>query len=249
MKRPRAALVTGGASGIGRAVVARLLSAGNHVAILDRDAARVESLEAPAGQKVRSYRADSRVAAEVKAAVASAQSDLGTIDILVNCIGGSIPHKDIDELTDEEWKGTLSLNLDGLFYTTRAVVPPMKEQRWGRIVNVSSVAGRTRSLFGGVDYTAAKAGVVGFTRQAAFELAPFGISVNVVAPGVTLSERVAQRWGSMASERRDNITSLIPAGRAAEVDEVAGMIAFLCSDDAGYIVGAVVDVNGGLHIP
>jgi 3-oxoacyl-[acyl-carrier protein] reductase len=247
MATSRIALVTGGASGIGRAVVARLLAAGNDVAVLDRDATRLESLPSAEGRTVRSYQADSRVASEVEAAITSARSDLGSIDILVNCVGGSSPRKAIENLTNEDWKATLSLNLDGLFFATRAVVAQMKQQRWGRIVNVASVAGRTRSLFGGVDYTTAKGGVVGFSRQCAYELAPFGIAVNVVAPGVTLSERVAQRWATMPE--RDTITSLIPAGRAGEVDEVAGMIAFLCSESAGYVVGAIVDINGGLHIP
>jgi NAD(P)-dependent dehydrogenase (short-subunit alcohol dehydrogenase family) len=124
----------------------------------------------------------------------------------------------------------------------------MKKRGWGRIVNCSSVAGRTRSLFGGAHYTAAKAAVIGFTRQCAYELAPFGISVNVVAPGVTMSERVTERWDAKPLAEREAITRLIPAGRNASADEPAAAIALLCGQDAGYICGSVVDINGGLFI-
>ncbi len=154
----------------------------------------------------------------------------------------------MEEITEEEWDAVLTLNLRGLFLCTRAVVPAMKAQRWGRIVNVSSTAGRTRSLFGGAHYTASKAGVIGFSRQCAAELAPYGITVNVVAPGITRSERVAARWEAKPAAERAFIERLIPAGRLARVDEPAAAICFLCSDDASYITGAVLDVNGGLFI-
>jgi NAD(P)-dependent dehydrogenase (short-subunit alcohol dehydrogenase family) len=154
----------------------------------------------------------------------------------------------VEEISEEEWDAVLTLNLRGLFLCTRAVVPGMKARRWGRIVNVSSTAGRTRSWFGGAHYTASKAGVIGFSRQCAAELAPYGITVNVVAPGVTLSERVAARWEAKPADERAFIQGLIPAGRLAHPDEPAAAIAFLCSEDASYMSGAVLDVNGGLFI-
>ena len=250
----RVAIVTGAARGIGLAVARRLAVRGESVALLDVDEAALET----AALALRSEReglsvmvccADVTRSADVARAVATVERELGAATILVNSVGGSTPAKPIDALTDEEWTRSLGLNLNSAFHCTRAVVPGMKARRWGRIVNVASVAGRTRSLFGGCDYTSAKAAVVGLTRQCAYELAPFGITVNVVAPGLTLSERVAERWASMPQEQQAHILSLIPTQRAGHVDEVAATIAFFCSEDASYSSGAIIDVNGGLFIP
>ncbi|HEY7067058.1 MAG TPA: SDR family NAD(P)-dependent oxidoreductase [Chloroflexota bacterium] len=252
MTTRRTALVTGAANGIGAAVVARLAAAGHDLALFDRDGARLEAVAAEARAvtpgRVRAYSVDVRESGQVAEAVAAAHTALGAVEILVNAVGGSTPQRPVEEISEEEWDAVLTLNLRGLFLCTRAVVPHMKAQRYGRIVNVSSVAGRTRSLFGGAHYTASKAGVIGFSRQCAAELAPFGITVNVVAPGVTLSERVAARWEAKPADERAFVESLIPAARLAACDEPAAAIAFLCSDDASYISGTVVDVNGGLFI-
>jgi 3-oxoacyl-[acyl-carrier protein] reductase len=252
MSARRAALITGAANGIGAAVVARLAAAGHDLALFDLDAARLEATAARARAvtpgRVRAYPVDVRDSRQVAEAVQAAQDALGGLDILVNAVGGSTPQRPVEEISEDEWDAVLTLNLRGLFLCTRAVVPHLKARRYGRIVNVSSVAGRTRSLFGGAHYTASKAGVIGFSRQCAAELAPYGITVNVVAPGVTLSERVAARWEAKPAEERAFIESLIPAGRLAACDEPAAAIAFLCSEDAGYISGTVLDVNGGLHI-
>ncbi|HLH21715.1 MAG TPA: SDR family NAD(P)-dependent oxidoreductase [Chloroflexota bacterium] len=252
MSTRRAALITGAANGIGAAVVARLAAAGHDLALFDCDAARLESVAGRAREmmagRVHTYPVDVRESGPVTEAVAAAHEALGRLEILVNAVGGSTPQRPVEEISEEEWDAVLTLNLRGLFLCTRAVVPHMKAQRYGRIVNVSSVAGRTRSLFGGAHYTASKAGVIGFSRQCAAELAPFGVTVNVVAPGVTLSERVAARWEAKPAAERAFIESLIPAGRVAACDEPAAAIAFLCSEDASYISGTVVDVNGGLYI-
>jgi 3-oxoacyl-[acyl-carrier protein] reductase len=244
--------VTGAASGIGAAVAARLAAAGHDLAVFDCDTARLEAraaeIRATAPGRVCAYSVDVREASQVAQAVGAARTALGRIDILVNAVGGSTPQRPVEDISEEEWDAVLTLNLRGLFLCTRAVVPGMKARRWGRIVNVSSVAGRTRSLFGGAHYTASKAGVIGFSRQCAVELAPYGISVNVVAPGITLSVRVAARWDAKPPDERAFIQGLIPAGRLATVDEPAAAICFLCSDDASYITGAVVDVNGGLFV-
>jgi NAD(P)-dependent dehydrogenase (short-subunit alcohol dehydrogenase family) len=252
MSARRAALITGAANGIGAAVVARLAAAGHDLALFDCDGARLESVAAQARAvtpgRVCAYPVDVRESRQVAEAVAAAHEALGRLEILVNAVGGSTPQRPVEEISEDEWDAVLTLNLRGLFLCTRAVVPHLKSQRYGRIVNVSSVAGRTRSLFGGAHYTASKAGVIGFSRQCAAELAPYGITVNVVAPGVTLSERVAARWEAKPADERAFIERLIPAGRPAECDEPAAAIAFLCSEDAGYISGTVVDVNGGLYI-
>ncbi|HZU07982.1 MAG TPA: SDR family NAD(P)-dependent oxidoreductase [Chloroflexota bacterium] len=248
----RVALITGAANGIGAAVAARLAAEGRELALFDIDAPQLEAtaarLRATAAGRICPYVVDVRDSAQVAAAVAAVHQTFGRVDILVNNVGGSTPQRPVEEITEEEWDAVLTLNLRGLFLCTRAVVPAMKAQRWGRIVNVSSTAGRTRSLFGGAHYTASKAGVIGFSRQCAAELAPYGITVNVVAPGITRSERVAARWEAKPAAERAFIERLIPAGRLARVDEPAAAICFLCSDDASYITGAVLDVNGGLFI-
>lgn len=248
----RVALITGAANGIGAAVAARLAAADYHLVLLDCDTAGLQAesvrLRGVARGEIRAYGVDVRDSRQVADAVGAAHGALGRIDCLVNAVGGSTPQRPVEDISEEEWDAALALNLRGLFLCTRAVVPGMKARRFGRIVNVSSTAGRTRSLFGGAHYTASKAGVIGFSRQCAAELAPYGITVNVVAPGVTLSERVAARWEAKSADERAFIQSLIPAGRAACVDEPAAAISFLCSDDASYVNGAVLDVNGGLFI-
>ncbi len=252
MRVARVAVVTGAANGIGAAVAERLADRGDDLMLVDIDAPRLEAqaqrLRSQGAGRVCVRATDVRVAAEVTAAVDVARAAFGRLDVLVNAVGGSTPQRPVEQISEEEWDGVLTLNLRGLFLCTRAVVPAMKAQRWGRIVNVSSVAGRTRSLFGGAHYTASKAGVIGFSRQCAAELGAYGITVNVVAPGVTLSERVAARWEAKPADERAFVQSLIPAGRLASVDEPAAAICFLCSEDAAYVNGAVLDVNGGLFV-
>lgn len=252
-KISRVAVVTGGAQGIGGEAARMLALAGHRVVIADADAAALDAhasriAELGATHPVQTRILDVRDAALVAKTFASIAEQVGGIDILVNSVGGSTPATSVDEISDDAWHATFRLNVDGTFFCTRAVVPGMKERGWGRIVNVSSVAGRTRSLFGGAQYTASKAAIIGFTRQLAYDLGRFGITANVVAPGVTLSARVERRWAEKPEHEREKILGLIPIGRAGRCDEVAAAIAFFCSEDAGYITGATLDANGGLHI-
>jgi 3-oxoacyl-[acyl-carrier protein] reductase len=248
----RIALVTGAANGIGAAVATRLAGEGRDLALFDSDAPRLEAvtarLRSTSAGRVCAFPVDVRDSAQVRAAMDTVHHVFGGVDVLVNAVGGSTPQRAVEDIEEEEWDAVLTLNLRGLFLCTRAVVPGMKARRWGRIVNVSSTAGRTRSLFGGAHYTASKAGVIGFSRQCAAELAPYGISVNVVAPGITLSERVQERWEAKPADERAYIESLVPAGRLATPEEPAAAVCFLCSDDAAYMNGVVLDVNGGLFI-
>jgi 3-oxoacyl-[acyl-carrier protein] reductase len=246
----RAAIITGAANGIGFDVCRRFVGLGWQVAMLDRDedslARAARELGGPA--VVRTCVVDVTSADAVAKTVREAHEAFGELGVLVNAAGGSSPARPVEEITDAAWKAALDLNLNGVFHTTRAAAPYMRARGWGRIVNLSSVAGRSRSLFGGPDYAAAKAAVIGFTRQCAYDLGQYGVTVNVVAPGVTLSERVKARWEGMPDERRNSIEKLIPVGRPGRVEEVGCAVAFLCSDDASYINGATLDVNGGLHI-
>jgi NAD(P)-dependent dehydrogenase (short-subunit alcohol dehydrogenase family) len=248
----RVALITGAANGIGAAVATRLAGQGRDLALFDCDAPRLEALtarlRAASAERVCAFPVDVRDSAQVRAAMATVHDIFGGVDILVNAVGGSTPQRAVEDIDEAEWDAVLALNLRGLFLCTRAVVPGMKARRWGRIVNVSSTAGRTRSLFGGAHYTASKAGVIGFSRQCAAELAPHGIMVNVVAPGITLSERVRARWEDKPADERAYIEGLVPAGRLAQPDEPAAAVCFLCGDDASYVSGVVLDVNGGLFI-
>ncbi len=247
----RVAVVSGAANGIGAAVVERLAAQGRDLGLLDVDEAglaRTEELARKHGVKVVSLRRDTCDPKQVVEAFEVFRKELGPVDILANIVGGSLPGPAFEDLPKEDWDSCLRLNLDALFHCSQAVLRDMKSRGWGRIVNVSSLAGRTRSLFGGPHYATAKAGVIGFTRQLSYEVARFGITVNVVAPGVTLSDRVVSKLEVMPGERRDHIQSLIPAARFGTVDEVAAPIVFLCGEEASYICGAVIDVNGGLFI-
>ena len=247
----RVALITGAGAGIGAAVAHRL-SLTNHVVLVDLNAellsATSAAVKARASGRVEVRSVDVLDEISVSAVVAEVEALLGPVDILVNTVGGSREAKKLEKLTTEAWDSVLRLNLAGTFHCTRAVIEGMKARQWGRIVNFSSLAGRTRSLFGDVAYATAKAGVIGFSRQLAFEVGAHGVTVNVVAPGVTSSERVLARWDAKPPPERQAILDLIPARRLGTVDECAAMVGFLCSEDAGYVNGATIDVNGGLFI-
>jgi 3-oxoacyl-[acyl-carrier protein] reductase len=247
----RTAIVTGAARGIGAAVARELARRGHALALVDVDG---EALRAVAAEIERDGAAALPVAADVRdpAAVAAAFHDIArrfeTLDILVNNVGGNTTPRPVEDLTEGEWDEIHALNLRSMFLCTRAVVPAMKRQRFGRIVNLSSVAGRTRTLFSNAAYTAAKAGVIGFTRQLAAELAPFGIAVNAVAHGVIATERVAASWAARPDRFRELAMAMTPSGRLGTVEEAAAAVCFCCDERAGYMVGATLDVNGGLYI-
>jgi NAD(P)-dependent dehydrogenase (short-subunit alcohol dehydrogenase family) len=169
----------------------------------------------------------------------------GRIDILVNNAGGGTALRFLEEVTEADWDYTLNSNLKSAFLCCQAVAPAMKAQRAGRIVNVSSVAGRNVSRLSGPQYSSAKAGLLGLTRHLAQDLGPFGITVNTVAPGPTLVERVAKKWALHAAEERARLLAAIPLGRLAQPEEVATVIAFLASEEAAYVTGVTIDVNGG----
>lgn len=246
--RGRVALVTGAAAGIGLACVRRLLGDGCRVAMLDRDgdALDLATSDLAAGDSQAAERVLARVGDATAEDVATGLVDdavhrWGRLDLLVNAAGGFTDATAFEDLDVDEFRRALDLNLTSAFLATRAAVRIMRPAGYGRIVNIASMAGRTAVPATSHPYSAAKAGMIGMTRRLAFELAPHGITVNAVAPGVVLSPRVAQVHASRLPE----ILSATPVGRTGEPEEIADAVWYLSRPESGYVTGAVIDVNGG----
>ena len=240
----RVALVTGAGRGMGRASAERLATNGARVVVNDLDetrAAEVADKLVSEGAEAIGVAADVSDADDVSRLVDTTRERLGDVDILVNN-AGVLRRTGILALDEDEWDLVLDVNLKGTYLCTRAVLPAMKEAGWGRVVNISSSAGRSVSTLGGPHYTTAKAAVLGFTRAVAKEMAPFGITLNAVCPGLVKTEMVSEViTGAQAQDYADSF----PIGRLAEPEEVAELVAFLASDRAAYITGASLDINGG----
>lgn len=244
----KVALITGASKGIGRATALRLAQEGGVVVVNGRDKTAVESvvkeIEEGGGRAMPAV-ADVTGADAVSQMVETVLDHFGAIDILVNNAGGGTLARWLDDVDEAVWDRSLAVNLKGTFLVTKAVVPHMRERQGGRIVMVASIAGRNMSRVSGPEYSAAKGGMLAFMRHLAVELGPYGITVNAVAPGPTLVERVAKKWELRPAEERENTLRNIPLGRLGQPEEVAAAILFLASDDASYITGACIDVNGG----
>jgi NAD(P)-dependent dehydrogenase (short-subunit alcohol dehydrogenase family) len=244
----KVAIVTGSSDGIGKAAALIFGREGGQVVLNARGQDRLEAARAAVqavGKPPLVVAGDVRQVAVVERLVGETLQHFGRVDILVNNAGGGTSLRFLEEVTEEDWDLTLDSNLKSAFLNCRVVAPAMKRQRYGRIVNVSSVAGRNVSRLSGPQYSSAKAGMLGLTRHLAQDLGPFGITVNAVAPGPTLVDRVASKWALRSEEDRSRILESIPLGRLAQPEEVATVIAFLASDEASYVTGAAIDVNGG----
>jgi 3-oxoacyl-[acyl-carrier protein] reductase len=240
----KAALVTGGSRGIGRAIALRLARQGADVAFSYRgnaDAAKATAAEIESiGTKALAIQGDVKDPGSAEAVVKSALEAFGKVDILVNNAG--ITRDDlIMRMSEEAWRDVLETNLFGAFWMTKAVTRPMLKARAGRIVNITSVSGQAGQM-GQANYSSAKAGLIGLTKATARELASRGITVNAVAPGFVLTELTKDLPEALQAE----ITSRTPLGRFGTTEEVADAVAFLASDEAGYITGQVLAVDGGL---
>jgi 3-oxoacyl-[acyl-carrier protein] reductase len=237
----KVAVVTGGASGMGLACAQRLAQDGVAVAVLDRDAAAARSAASSLPHRRLAVEVDVTVGAQVRAAIATVATELGTPTILINAAGVVRPSRFL-EISEDEWRLVVDVSLTGMFLCSQACLHGMVGEGWGRIVNFSSTAGKSVSTIGGAHYTAAKAGVLGLTRATAKEFAPAGVTVNAVCPGLIDTPMVTAL--TTDGERRDYAAGF-PIPRLGAPDEVAALVAYLCSDDAAYITGAAVDINGG----
>lgn len=239
------AVVTGGARGIGRAVVTRLVALDWPVLAVDVDADGLDEVRGDVGASVTPLVAD--VGADrTQDLVRDAAHALGPIAVLVNNAAVS-PKRDgiavpTVELTTDEWEAVLRVNLTGAFRLCQVAATDMAKLRWGRIVNVSSLAARTGTRVPGSHYVASKSALLGFSRTLALELAPNGITVNCIAPG-----RIDTPMGAQATAAiNDKLRNRVPVGRFGRPEDIAAAVAFLVGDDAEYITGATFDVNGGM---
>lgn len=242
----RVAVVTGGASGVGRAVCEHLAAQGHRVAVLDRDADA-------AADTAAALRADGATACSVAVdvsdpdavtdAFATVRRDLGPVQILVTsaAVSGFTP---FEALSLDDWQRTLAVNLTGTFLCAQAAIGDMTAASWGRIVTVSSAAGQSGSARQ-ADYSASKGGIIALTKALALEYASRGITANTVPPFTVDTPMLRAAQEARQLPGADVLTRVIPAGRLGTPDEIAAVCAFLCSDAAGYLTGQVIGVNGG----
>jgi 3-oxoacyl-[acyl-carrier protein] reductase len=243
--KKKIALVTGSSRGIGAATAIKLAEDGCDVAInylSNSEAAesvlkKIESL----GQKAVAIQADISDFEHVQTLVSQAVNALGGLNILVNNAGYSA-HGTLDVLTTEDWRKMMASTLDAAFYCAKCSLPHMKDSGWGKIVNVSSLRAMTGSDHSS-HYASAKAGLIGFTKSLALELAP-EITVNAVSPGYTATDMNAKS----IAEKGDQIRAKVPLNHIAEPEEIADVIAFLCSDKSSYVTGETINVNGGIYM-
>ncbi|MDW3683211.1 acetoacetyl-CoA reductase [Cupriavidus sp. CV2] len=241
------ALITGGMGGLGEAICTRLHDAG-HTVVVTHSPGNTKAQEwlatmAAGGREMHAYAADVADYESCQASMTKLLADLGRVDILVNNAGitRDMAFKKMDK---PNWDAVMRTNLDSVFNVTKPLCDGMVERGWGRIINISSVNG-SKGAFGQSNYSAAKAGMHGFTKALALEVARKGVTVNTVSPGYLATKMVTAIPQDIMDSK---ILPQIPMGRLGKPEEVAGLIAFLCSDDAAYVTGANIAINGGQHM-
>jgi 3-oxoacyl-[acyl-carrier protein] reductase len=241
----KTAIVTGGAQGIGRAIAEALAAAGADVAVADLDPGRSQETVVAItkmGRKALNIKVNVANWDEAKAMVDQVVKEWGKVDILVNNAGITRDGL-LLRMKEEDWNLVLQVNLNGTFNCTKAALQPMSKQRSGRIVNIASIVGAIGNA-GQANYAASKAAVIGFTKTVAREYASRAVTVNAVAPGFIDTAMTQQ----LSAEVKDTLSKQIPLGRLGQPSDVAAAVKFLASDEAGYITGHVLHVNGGMHM-
>ena len=237
-------VVTGAAGTMGMAVVRAMLEDGAQVALVDVDALRLDSIIRFLRGATIAVPCDVSDSGAVKQACLQIEKMLGPIDVMINNAG--VLSNDKAEATDDDaWRRVMAVNLDGAFYWSRAVLAGMKQRKWGRIVNVASLAAKTGGLTAGTAYAASKGALVSLTFSLAREAAPHGVTVNAIAPAYVKTPMVTEQ---LNEQQQRQILAQIPVGRFCEPEEFAHAVCFLASPLAGFITGEVLDLNGGLHM-
>ena len=249
----KVALITAVASGIGRAtadIMARegaiIVGVDNHAERLDKTVSEI----AAGGGQAHGRLCNALDKDEVDPLVASVAKEFGRIDILVNAVGGSTivrrPSATVDELSLDDWKKLIDFNLDGTFLFTHAVVPIMKRQKSGKIVNLASIAGRGRSVESSGAYAAAKGGIIAFTKKLCYELGPYGITVNCIAPGFILSNPTTQlQWDGYGPDGQRALVDGIAMRRIGQPTDIANGVSFFASERSGWVTGQIIAIDGG----
>lgn len=241
-------VVTGGTAGIGLATAHEVVAEGGRVVVNGRDRDRLATAVAQLGQDVAvGVPGDITDPATVAALVDVPLERWSRIDAVVNNAGGGIGARHLEDVDDEDLRACLAVNLDAVFAVTRAVVPVLRDRGGGRVVNVTSLAGRDVGRFSGPQYAAAKAAVHGLTRHLSVQLARDGINVNAVAPGYVATDRANRMYADLPAADQQAILDGTPLGRPGTPREIARAIVFLASSDASFITGATLDVNGGSY--
>ena len=238
----RVAIVTGAAGTMGMAAAKRLAADNYKVALLDIAADRLSAVAKDLKGSL-AIAGDISQPEKVNAAVAEVENKLGPASVLVNN-AGILSNNKSAETTPEEWRRVIGVNLDAAFYLARAVLPGMKQRRYGRIVNVCSLAMKTGGLTAGTAYTTSKSAIGGLTFSLAREVAPFGVTVNGIAPAYVKTPMVTEQ---LTEAQRQALLAQIPVGRFCEPEEFAHCVAFMVSPMSGFITGEILDINGGLH--
>ncbi len=242
----KVAIVTGGASGIGRAAALALAAEGAHIAVLDLNATAARAVAAEVESRGRSALdcpTDITRPDQVEAAIADVKRQFGRIDILVNC-AGIAQFGPLMQLTVDDWDRVLEVNLKGTVICCQSVLPIMQAQGYGHIINMGSVAGQIGGQVAGANYAASKAGVISFTKSLAKQFGRQGIIVNVINPGPVISPMTAD-W---PQEWIDDVLAGMPLGRLGKPEEIAALVVFLASGLADYLHGSAIDINGGMYL-